>query len=92
MSTLAEIKTAVDALPDEERIELDAHIWAKLRKTPVTYSDILDERMRDMDAGKKCAGRIFAMMFCYARNWRIDVGACFPRAVVFFLTKRCPLT
>jgi hypothetical protein len=53
MSTLTEIKTAVDSLPDEQRIELDAYIWASLRKTPVAFSDMLDERMRDMDAGKK---------------------------------------
>ncbi len=53
MSTLTEIKTAVDSLPDEQRIELDAYIWASLRKTPVAFSDMLDERMRDMDAGRK---------------------------------------
>ena len=53
MSTLAEIKSAVDALPDEERVELDAYIWATLGKRPVASPDMLDERMHEMDAGKK---------------------------------------
>lgn len=53
MSTLAEIKSAVDTLPDAERIELDAYIWATLRKRPVVFSDMLDARMRDMDDGNK---------------------------------------
>lgn len=47
MSTLTEIKTAVDTLPAEQRIELDTYIWATLRKTPVAFSDMLDERMRE---------------------------------------------
>ncbi len=52
MSTLTEIKTAVDTLSIEEMMELNAYMWSS-RRIPVIYSDTVDERMREMDKGKK---------------------------------------
>ena len=52
MSTLAEIKSAVDTLSIEEMMELNAYMWSS-RQIPVVYSETIDERMREMDAGKK---------------------------------------
>lgn len=52
MSTLAEIKSAVDTLSIEEMMELNAYMWSS-RRIPVIYSDTVDERMREMDEGKK---------------------------------------
>jgi hypothetical protein len=53
MSSLAEIKEAVAALPTEQRLELDAYIWASFGNLPVVDSETVDERMREMDAGAK---------------------------------------
>ena len=52
MSTLTEIKTAVDTLSIEEMMELNAYMWSS-RRIPVIYSDTVDARMREMDEGKK---------------------------------------
>lgn len=52
MSTLAEIKSAVNTLSIEEMMELNAYMWSS-RQIPVIYSDTVDERMREMDEGKK---------------------------------------
>ena len=53
MSTLAEIKQAVKELPAEQQFELGTFIWENLRHIPVTYSETVDDRMRDMDRGDK---------------------------------------
>jgi hypothetical protein len=53
MSTFEEIKRAVAALPVEKQIELDSYIWGTVHRLPVTFSETIDDRMREMDEGKK---------------------------------------
>jgi cytidylate kinase len=59
MSSLAEIKQAVDALPLEQRLELDAYIWASMNHLPIYESATVDDRMREMEAGDKIPWKSF---------------------------------
>jgi hypothetical protein len=51
--SLAEIKQAIKSLTPEERNELQAYMWAAGPHLPVMYSDTVEDRMAEMDAGKK---------------------------------------